>query len=210
VEPKLEATIRTDAGGKSHARKLRAKGQVPGVIYGAGSEAVRVTFAPRALTDLFEVTHNRNTVVSLAVGKEKIPVLVGEVQRHPVDRSLVHVDFIRVTKDRPVTVMIPVNPVGRPAGAVAGGRLRVIRRELRARCRYDKIPEKFDLDVSDMEIGDFYRVSRVAGGEGVEVVFDQDFNVLTVEGKKADLEVPETAAPAAAAAATPAAPAAEA
>ncbi len=203
MEAKIEATVRTDPGGKSHARKLRAKGQVPGVIYGAGSDATRITFAPRSLTDAFDVTQNRNTIVLLAVGSESIPCLVGEVQRHPLGREIEHVDFIRVTKEQPVSVMIPVNPIGRPAGAVAGGRLRVIRRELRARCQYDKIPQKFDLDVSEMEIGDFYRVSRVAGGEGVEVLFEQDFNVLTVEGKKADLETPEgaAAAPAAAAAA---------
>lgn len=186
MDTTLEATLRTDPGGKSYARKLRKAGQVPAVIYGGGSDAIRVAFSPKSLTDLLEVTKNRNTIVSLALGKEKIPVLVREVQRHPLDRTFVHVDFIRVSKDRPVTVMIPVNPVGRPKGAVAGGRLRVIRRELKARCRYDKIPEKFDLDVSEMDIGDFFRASAVPTEKGVEVLFEQDFNVLSLEGKKAE------------------------
>ncbi|MBA2321615.1 MAG: 50S ribosomal protein L25, partial [Deltaproteobacteria bacterium] len=186
MDNKLEATLRTDLGGKSHARKLRMAGQVPAVIYGGGGEATRVAFQPKQLIDLFDATKNRNTVLTLDVGGERIPVLVGEVQRHPLDRSLVHVDFIRLSKDRPVTVMIPVNPVGRPMGAVAGGRLRVIRRELKARCRYDRIPERFDLDVSAMDIGDFYKASAVQPGDGVEVLFDQDFNVLSVEGKKAE------------------------
>jgi len=186
MENKLEANVRTDEGGKSHARKLRMAGQIPAVVYGGGGEATRVSFKPKALLDLFDATKNRNTVLTLELGGEAVPVLVGEVQRHPVNRTLVHVDFIRVSEDRPVTVMIPVNPTGKPKGAVAGGRLRVIRRELKARCRYDRIPERFNLDVSEMDIGDFYKASAVPTAEGVEVLFEQDFNVLSVEGKKAE------------------------
>ncbi len=179
----LAAEIRTDLG-KGAARKFRAAGKIPGVIYKAGGEATHVVVDPARLVEIFRKTQNRNTIVHLQVDGESVPVLVKETQRHPVKRDLLHVDFYAVQDGKKVEVMVPLEGVGTPAGASLGGRVRLIRRTIKARCDWDKIPATFKVDISHMNIGDMIKVSELPSGEGVEVVFDSDFNVLTVYGKR--------------------------
>ncbi len=179
----LSATVRTSTG-KGAARKSRRNGKIPAVLYGPEVEPLPLDIDPDALQRIFRRTRNRNTIVDLQIDGETVPTLVREVQRHPVSRAILHVDFYRVSKDRPVEVMVPITTVGRPAGAVLGGRLRLIRRHVRTRCTYDKIPESFVVDITPMNIGDMVKASEIETPEGVEMVFDHDFNVLTVYGKK--------------------------
>lgn len=186
MDTMLEATPITSATGKGTARKLRATGVVPAVIYSNGGEATRVSVSPRALNDLFTESRNRNLVVKLQVAGQTIPAIVREVQRNPVSRDILHVDFYAVSDARPVEVMVPLNPVGRPKGAVIGGRIRLIRRELRARCAWDKIPATFDIDVTELDIGDELRASDLKGIDGVTVVYSKDFPILALDGKKTD------------------------
>ena len=179
----LNAEVRATSG-KGAARKARRAGKIPAVVYGPETDAVSIDIDPDALVRIFRKTRNRNTVVELELDGEKVPTLVREVQRHPVSRDVLHVDFYRLSADRPVEVMVPVTTVGRPVGAVLGGRLRLIRRVVRTRCPYDRIPEAFVVDISPMEIGDMVKASEIPTPEGVEMVYDNDFNVLTVYGKK--------------------------
>ena len=174
---------RTDTG-KGVARKLRKTGQIPAVLYGVEAEALPLTVDPKVLVDIFRETRNRNTLLELDIEGQKVHALVREAQRHPVSRDLLHVDFQQVNAEKPVQVMVPVTTTGRPAGAVFGGRLRLIRRELRVSCAHDNIPEKFTVDISPMNIGDMVKASEIETPEGVEILFDNDFNVLTVYGKK--------------------------
>lgn len=180
----LEVSVRTDEFGKGAARKLRATGKVPAVIYGPGAEPMSLAVDPNALLHIFKETGNRNTVLSLDIDGARIPAMVRDVQRHPVSRDLVHVDFYRVDGDRTVDVMIPVVTTGKPSGAVVGGRLRVIRRALRARCKPADIPETFVIDVSPMEINDMVKASQVKLPAGVSLVMDDDFNVVGLYGKR--------------------------
>lgn len=179
----LAAEVRNDLG-KGSARKIRAAGKIPAVIYSNGKEATSLTVDPAALDEVFRKTRNRNTIVHLEVDGKAIPALVKASQRHPVTRNLLHVDFYEVGGDQKVTVMVPLEGVGRPAGALLGGRLRLIRRTIQARCDWDKIPETFAVDITPMEIGDMVKASEIPTPEGVEVLFDNDFNVLTVYGKR--------------------------
>lgn len=179
----LQASIRTE-NGKGEARKLRSNGQVPAVVYGPETRPIAIAVDPAGITEIFKQTQNRNTIVELNVDGETVPVLVREVQRHPVSRELLHVDFYRVSKERDVEIMVPLRPHGRPRGAVLGGRLRVIRRELRARCRYDRIPNEFTVDVSPLNIGDMIKASEIEMPPGVELVMENDFNVVTLYGKR--------------------------
>lgn len=183
MELSLVAEARSDAG-KGAARKLRAAGKLPAVIYAEGGAARSVAVDPTQLIDIFRHTRDPNTIVQLQVEGETVPVLVKDTQRHPVSRQLLHVDFYAVSSTRPVTVMVPVRGIGRPAGAALGGRLRLIRRELKTRCIYDKIPATHDVDVTPMEIGDMVKATQIPLAEGVELVFENDFNVLTVYGKR--------------------------
>jgi large subunit ribosomal protein L25 len=186
----LEVTLRNDSG-KGVARKLRAVGKIPAIIYGPGSEPIPVSASPDALVDMFNRSGNRNMLVDLQVGGDSIACLVREVQRHPVSRDIVHVDFYRVGADRTVVVDVAVNTVGTPVGAKLGGRLRLIRRSLQATCLPKDIPASFDLDVTAMEVGDFVTAFEVPLPSGVALVSDVDFNVVSCYGKSAEKEEAE-------------------
>ena len=187
METTLAATIRTDSG-KGIARKIRAEGKLPAVMYGPGHDAVPVVVDPTELQNIFRNTGDKNTIVDLNLDGHSVPVLVREVQRHPVSRKLLHVDFFRVVEGRKIEVMVPVEPKGRPVGAVLGGRLRLIRRVLRARCAFNNIPSRFVIDVEHLNVNDMIRVSEIIPPEGVELVYDVDFNVITLYGKQKAIE----------------------
>jgi large subunit ribosomal protein L25 len=191
MDTTLAATKRNESG-KGGARKLRAAGKMPAVLYGIDSDTISLAVDPKQLTDIFQGTQNRNTVLQLDIDGTTVPALVREAQRHPVSRDILHVDFQQVG-EKPVEVMIPVTTTGKPAGAVLGGRLRLIRRELKVRCNYANIPFNFQVDVSDMQIGDIIKASEIDVPDGVQVVYTHDFNVLTLYGKKASAAVAEDA-----------------
>lgn len=183
MDTTLTATKRNQLG-KGGARKLRAAGKLPAVLYGVQDETICLTVDPKALTDIFQATRNRNTVLQLDVEGTKVSALVREAQRHPASREILHVDFQQVG-EKPVEVVVPVTTTGKPAGEVLGGRLRVIRRELLVRCNYKNIPACFEVDVSALQIGDMILASEIPVPDGVKVVYAHDFNVLTLYGKKA-------------------------
>jgi large subunit ribosomal protein L25 len=184
MDTNLNAEVRSGETGKGAARKLRKAGLVPAVVYGAGDEATPVTVDPKAITDLFAATGNRNTVVNLKVDGKTFPCLVREVQRHPLRRNMVHVDFYKVPEKDTVLVVVPVRGVGQAKGMTLGGRLRLIRREIRVRCNYKHIPATIDFDVTPMEIGDMVKASELPMPEGCALEADHDFNVLTLYGKR--------------------------
>ncbi|MBN2799838.1 MAG: 50S ribosomal protein L25 [Deltaproteobacteria bacterium] len=188
METSLNAELRQDNFGKEGARKLRASGGLPGVVYGPESSPISITVDPHELDTIFRHSQNRNTVVELQVGDETIPCLVREVQRHPVTRAYKHVDFYRLSLARPVTVMVPVVSVGKSLGASIGGRVRIIRREMKVRCPYTMIPATVPVDVTKMNIGDMVKASEIPAPEGTELLFETDFNVVTIYGKKAGTE----------------------
>ena len=180
----LKAEVRTGELGKGAARKLRSVGQIPAVVYGAGEEATSVSVDPKVLTDIFTHTKDRNTVVNLEIEGSEYPCLVRQVQRHPLGRQLLHVDFYKVPLEDNVVVTVPVRGVGRAKGMTVGGRLRIIRREIKVACNYKNIPAFIDCDITPMEIGDMVKASELPMPEGCSLVADHDFNVLTVYGKR--------------------------
>ena len=188
----ISAAIREDSG-KGAARKLRAQGQVPATLYGQGQAPVSLSVDPDRLVRYYRKAGHRNAIVTLDIDGSSVPVLTREVQRHPVSRDILHVDFYRLADDAPVQVMVKVDPHGRPAGAILGGRLRVIRRELRAECLPKDIPASFPVDVSPLNIGDMVAASEIPMPDGVQLVFDNDYKVLTCYGKRGAKKADEEA-----------------
>lgn len=179
----LSANPRDDYG-KGAARKIRAQGLLPAVIYRAGQPATSISLDPRELENAFRRSGNRNTLVDLGVDGNNFVCLVKSTQRDPVTANLLHVDFYEVLDTEAVSVSVPVEPVGKAAGVVAGGKLRVIRRDLTVSCKPGDIPATVQVDVTKLNVGDFIRVSGIAAPSGVEIVAPNDFNVLTVVGKR--------------------------
>ncbi len=179
----LAAEARTDTG-KGVARKLRAAGQIPGVIYRAGEDAKPIAFDPIRLLEIFRKTRNANTIIDVDLDGGSVRTIVKEAQRHPVSRDLLHVDFYEVADGEALEVMVPIRAVGRPVGAQRGGRLQIIRREVKVRCTWDKIPETVDVDVSPLDVGGIILASEITPPDGVALIYKQDFNVLTLVARR--------------------------
>jgi large subunit ribosomal protein L25 len=206
VENQISASARSERVGKENARKIRGRGKVPAVVYGHGSVATSIEVDPNPLVELFRKTNNRNTVVNLDLDGKSVPTLVREVQRHPLSRQILHVDFMAVVPHQPVVVQVPVRVVGKSKAVSVGGRVNLVRRSVKVASSYDRIPEFIDIDVTELDVGDVVRVSKVSPPAETSIVFDNDFQVLSIEGKLRErVETPAEGAPAAAATAAPAA-----
>lgn len=180
----IQATPRV-AHGKGSARKTRAAGHLPAVVYGPKTTPQSISVDPDLLVGIFKHTRDRNTVVEVKIGDgAAVPCLVREVQRHPLSREILHVDFYAVDPNGEVEVMVPLTTVGRAKGALLGGRIRLIRRSIKAMCRYDRIPSNFVIDVTELDIGDMVKASEVPLPEGVSLVYDHDYNIVTLYGKR--------------------------
>lgn len=175
----LSADVRT-ATGKGAARKIRKAGQVPATIYRNGDEATLIQIDPRALQLGFERTNNPNTLVNLVYGDESKVCLVKEVQRHPVSGQIRHVDFYNVKDDQKIVVNVPVKAVGKAKGVSLGGKLRVIRRSLTVQCVAANIPSHIEVDVTNVDVGEFLKASQITTPDEFELILTSDFNVVTV------------------------------
>jgi large subunit ribosomal protein L25 len=156
-----------DQAGKGVARKLRAQGKIPGVLYGGGEEAAALTVDPLTLKKLIVAAPSRSFLVNLKI-KDKIHrAMLKDLQIHPVKRSLVHVDFQRVRADQAVTLEVAVELKGTPAGIAKGGILEQSSRFVLLSGLPDKIPPVVELEVSGLEIGDSLRVEDLVLEEGI-------------------------------------------
>jgi large subunit ribosomal protein L25 len=180
----LNATARTETG-KGVARKARRSGQTPGIIYGPNGTVGAVNFNVAELAAIFRKTNDPNTIVTVSVGDARHTCLVREIQRHPVSRVVEHIDLYAVAADDTVVADVAVSLVGRAAGTRAGGTLRLLARSMKVRCPAGSIPSKIDVDVTPLEVGQFLKASQVPAPASVSFVYRQDFNVVTVEGKRA-------------------------
>ncbi|MCA9738484.1 MAG: 50S ribosomal protein L25/general stress protein Ctc [Gemmatimonadota bacterium] len=174
---------RREGTGKGAARKLRAAGRVPAVVYGADSDAQSLTVDAHEARLLFERISVENTIVSLEIEGESgaVDTLVREVQVHPYRQHLVHVDFLRIQKGVAVHVQVPVHFEGTPKGVrLSGGMLEQHVHDLDVRCIPSAIPDHLEVDVNALDIGDSLHVSDIAVPAGVEIVTEAGRTLCTV------------------------------
>ncbi|HKJ05148.1 MAG TPA: 50S ribosomal protein L25 [Geopsychrobacteraceae bacterium] len=183
AQAEMNVTLR-DATGKGVARKLRANGQVPAVVYGKGMKPCVISFEPKALQDAVSGESGWNTLITLkgaAVLEGKVVVLK-DLNLHPLRRTMVSADFHAIDLSKKVNFMVPVVPVGKSAGEKEGGTLQVIRHELEVYCLPTAVPQSIEIDVTSLNIGDVIHIEEVAVPDGTEIPFDVNFTVLTVKG----------------------------
>lgn len=170
-----------DGTGKGVARKLRASGRVPAVVYGQGGDALAVTLDAHDARYLFERVSIDNTIIQVEVEGESYDTLVREVQVHPSRGELLHVDFYRLQKGVKVDVEIPLHLTGTPVGVKShGGVLQQVIHELPVLTIPSLIPDSFELDVSGLDVGDSLHVSDIDLPEGVEVQIEGERTVCSV------------------------------
>ncbi len=204
---KLSATSRPDSG-KSPSSRLRRTGQIPAVCYGKGLNAFSVAVAPKELLQVLKSPHGKNSVIELSVkDAQTYTVMVRDYGYHPISRELLHADFLQVKLDQPVDVEVPVNCTGKAKGAVSGGILQQIFRNLPIRCLPEKIPVHVDIDITELDLGDTVKAGQVKLPEGVKVRLPEEQTVVVIAIPEKGEEAPAAGAPGAPAAAA-AAPAA--
>lgn len=188
----LEAKPREERG-KGAARRLRAAGKVPAVVYGGDADPVTVTLDAQEAFRLFQSISVDNTIVSLTLDGEDQPVqtLVREIQTDPLRPDLLHVDFYRIQEGMEVEVDVPVHLNGVPEGVKAqGGILQQVIHDLPVRCMPNLIPETYEIDVTALEMGDSIHVDELPVEEGITILLDAERTVCSVVAPKA-LEVEE-------------------
>lgn len=187
--------------GKNEARRLRAKGSVPAVVYGGGGEPEPVAVNPKELTRILNSKTGHNTIFNLGVtGKEPVPVMIIDWQHDPIKDNLLHVDLKRIDPTKRLHVKVPVVTQGDPRGVkVQGGLLELVTREIEIECLPDDIPEQFTIDVSEMLIGQGIRASEVPLTGSMKLLSSGDSVIAHVVSLKAETaETAEVAAPGAA------------
>ena len=175
-------TARSREGrGKGAARQTRREGRIPGVLYGHGEDSVPLTVDANELQRLVHTISIENTIVDLDLGSgEPYKVLIRELQRHPFRDEFVHIDFFHVAMDEKIQVEVPIVLIGTPTGVKnKGGVLDHQLRELEVFCLPGSIPEKIELDVSHLDIGDSIHVSDIELPD-VEILTDLDRSVVAV------------------------------
>ena len=192
--------------GKNEARRLRASGKAPAVVYGVSDTAVPVAVNPKEIGRILHSRTGQNTIFHVAIeGGETTPVMIADWQADPIKDKLLHVDLKRIDLTKPIRVRVSVSTTGEPKGVkIQGGLHEVVTRELEIECLPNEIPEQFTVDVGELMIGQSVRASSVPMPASVKLVTSPDMVISHVVAMKAE-EAPAAAEGAEAAA--PAAPA---
>ena len=191
----VAAESRTDTG-KNVNRRLRAKGLIPGVLYGAKKKPVPVAVSPREIATILRSASGSNTLFDLELGGNKKKVILKEFQMEPLKGKLIHADFYEVALDRTLEVKVHIELHGVPVGVkTQGGVLDFVTRELEIECLPMDIPDKIEVDVSHLELGKHLRVAELQLPAKIKLLTEGDVVVAHVVMPRAE----EEAAPAPAA-----------
>lgn len=199
--------VKRGSRGKNEARRHRAAGRLPAVVYGGGDPLV-ITVEPKALSRILHSESGANTLIMLSVdGESDSRVLVKEYQLDPVTRDLLHADFYRVAMDKPITVTVSIVLKGEPKGVKQqDGILDFVQREVEIECLPGDIPEHIEIDVSDLALNEGVRLRDVVKDGKWTPVSDLDTLLAHVVPLRVVAEEPAPAAEPAAVATVPAEP----
>jgi large subunit ribosomal protein L25 len=188
----LKAFPRTQAR-RGQVKQLRSTGRVPAVIYGRQAEPQKLEISAREIGDLIHHHVSENLLVDLSIendARAKRLALVQEVQHHPIDGKILHVDFHEVAENEKVTVQVPVETVGEAAGVKNnGGILEHVLFKLKVRCLPKDLPEQITIDVTALEIGKSIHIGEIKAPEGVEILGGKNIPVVSVAQPRAEEEV---------------------
>jgi len=202
----VAATPREGKFNKNAARRVRMKGKIPAVVYGAAEPAVAIEVDPKQIQKILHSDTGHNSIFDLEISGStaKTKAMIVDWQYEPIKGTLMHIDLKRIALDKAMRVEVPIQLVGTAVGVkTQGGILDLVLREVEIECLPGDIPGHIDLDVTNMSIGDVLRVSDLPHSDKLKFLTDEGATVAHV------VAIKEEVAPAAeevAAAATPAEP----
>jgi large subunit ribosomal protein L25 len=203
-QAKLTVQARTQVG-RNAIKKVRKEGLIPGVIYGVGQEPINLEVNGRQLSTVLAHASSENILLELEIvdgdNKRNSLAMIQEVQHHPIQRQILHVDFHAVSATEKITAEVPIETIGEPVGVKTnGGLLEHNLRELEVECLPGDLPERIEVDVTNLDISQSIHVKDLKLPPGVEAVTDPDLTVVAVSAPRVDEEPTEALG------ATPAAP----
>lgn len=182
--------------GKGVARRLRASGKIPGVVYGQGQDSLSVSLDPLLLRKAMDPKLRYNTFFQVTITSEGkpdtvAPCIIADVQVNPIRDEIMHVDFLRVNPEAEVERRIPVRYTGRAVGVMAGGKLKTRLRDVRVAAKPGEIPVELVCDVTPLEEGQVMCIKDVSA-TGARLLENPDAIVAFVElAKKKDEKAEE-------------------
>ena len=179
AEVSLKA-IKREGSGKGIARRARAAGRVPAIVYGKGMDPVAIEVDRREFVTALLTDAGLNVLLNIEIDGTKTTAITRELQRDPVRGTLLHADFVKIDLTQEIEVEVPVHLVGESPGAKEGGVLEHPLFTIHVRCLPTNVPESIDADISRLQIGDQLRVAELATAGDFEILNDPDTVVASV------------------------------
>ena len=189
----LNARIRKVTG-NNPARSLRREGRIPAVLYGPKTKPILLSVDSKEFEQVVKKSTIGSVLLNLMIqngNTESRPAMVKELQTHPVTQRFLHVDFYEVDMQRKIKVMVPVVVRGKAKGVEEGGLLQIAHREIEVLCLPTEIPESFEVDVSDLDIGDAIHLEDIQAVGNIEIVAEANVTVVSVLAPKVEVEAVE-------------------
>jgi len=159
--------------GTNAARRLRAQGFVPAVLYGESMDTTALVLNKKDIVQILRLESGENTIFKVAVGADTYDAMIKEIQVNPATDELQHVDLIRISMDKPIKVTVPIEHHGEPVGVkTEGGFVDFVTREVEVECLPRDIPESLDIDISELHINQSFKVQGMTVPAGVKVLTD--------------------------------------
>jgi large subunit ribosomal protein L25 len=194
------ATIQLDSKkrtmtGKGSARKLRSAGRLPVILYGPETSPIMLSLDYKQLQKILRGKSAENIIFDLKIdsngANQSLRVMIKEIQKDPVTRDYLHVDFYEISMEKELEVDIPVYLVNTPIGVSEGGILEHIRRELKILCMPTNLVDKIEIDVSGLAIGQSLHIEDIDLPPGLKSIEDRDLTIATVGAPTIEEEVEE-------------------
>jgi large subunit ribosomal protein L25 len=193
-----------EARTKNAARRVRASGRIPAIVYGARKDSVAITVDPKQISRILHSGSGHNTVFDLKLAGEQTKAMIVDWQYEPIKGTLMHIDLKRIAMDQTLRVEVPVQLMGVAEGVkTQGGILEQMLREVAIECLPEDIPDHIEVDVTSLVFGQVLRVKDLPHNPKIKFVSDEDQPVAHITSVKEVVE----AAPAEAGAEVAAAPA---
>lgn len=194
----LKAETRTGTGKKA-AKDLRNQGIIPANVYKGGKDAMNIQLKAAEFEGALHTSAGENVLITLKISGDKAAkdktVLIKEIQREPIKFGILHVDFSEISLTEVLKINVPLVSHGEPVGVKAdGGILEHVLRELAVECLPTAIPEKIEVDVSNLKIGESILVKNITAPEGVKITNDAELIAMIVKAPKVEAPKVEGAA----------------
>lgn len=191
---KLEAKIRKDLG-KEAVRRLRREGFIPAVVYRRGEKTTALVLDKKALEKVLHTAAGENVIINLKIASDEKQkdrtCIIKEIQHNPVTGDILHADFNQISLTETIKVNVPISTKGEAVGVKQdGGVLEHVLWEVQVECLPTQIPEKLEIDIASLKIGDALFVKDIVAPKGVKILNDPELRVVAVE-KPVEVKVEE-------------------